>query len=53
MPAEGPVSTAGPGIVVDFSGRRQQDSDDDDDYCATMNEAELVSRFLKEGGEAP
>ena len=50
MPAEGPVSTAGPGIVVDFSGRRQ-DSDDDDDYCATMNEAELVSRL--EGGEGP
>ena len=50
MPAEGPVSTAGPGIVVDFSGGRQ-DSDDDDDYCATMNEAELVSRL--EGGEGP
>lgn len=52
MPAEGPVSTAGPGIVVDFSGQRQ-DSDYDDDYCATkMNEAELLSRFL-ESGEGP
>ena len=45
MPAERPVSTAGPGIIVDFSGRRQDSDDDEDDLATMMIKAELVSRL--------
>ena len=49
MPAEGPVSTAGPGVVVDFSGRRQ----DSDDGASPALEAPEAPQTAEGGWQAP